>query len=59
MKTLKTQFTPSTRLEVEFISPLLLEEFEILARPATYVSFCTRSIDSRSHDISIYLALSS
>ncbi|WP_435159080.1 glutaminase domain-containing protein [Haladaptatus sp. DFWS20] len=41
-------------LEVEFISPLLLDDFEILARPATYVSFYTSSIDNQNHDISIY-----
>lgn len=41
-------------LDVEFTSPLLLDDLDLLSRPATYVTFRTRSVDDESHDISIY-----
>ena len=41
-------------LDVEFTSPLLLDDFEVLSRPATYVTFRTRSVDGDQHDASIY-----
>ena len=41
-------------LDVEFTSPLLLDDLDVLSRPATYVSFRTRSVDGESHDVSIY-----
>ncbi|SEO90028.1 protein of unknown function [Halogranum amylolyticum] len=41
-------------LEVEFTSPLLLDDFDLLSRPTTYVTFRTRAVDGEDHDISIY-----
>ncbi|MEV5027887.1 glutaminase family protein [Paenibacillus sp. LPE1-1-1.1] len=43
------------RLEVDFTTPLLLDDLELLSRPASYVTFRTQSIDGKSHDVNIYL----
>jgi hypothetical protein len=47
------------RLELTFLTPALSGDLDILSRPATYVIWTVRSIDSRSHDVSIYLDASS
>jgi hypothetical protein len=41
-------------LEVEFLSPLLTEDIDILTRPATYVTLTTKSLDGKAHDAAIY-----
>ncbi len=46
-------------LTVKFISPLLLKEMEILARPVSYISYQVKSNDGKSHDVKIYLGASS
>ena len=45
----------AVELEVVFISPLLLDDLELLSRPASYVWFRTRSLDGAPHDVRIYL----
>src|SRR5450759_5523766 len=47
------------QLEVVFISPLLLDDLELLSRPASYVWFRTHSLDSASHDVQVYLDMTS
>ena len=46
-------------LEVRFISPLLLDDLELLSRPAHYVWFSTRSLDGAPHDVQVYLDMTS
>ena len=46
-------------LEVAFLTPALSVDLEILSRPATYVIWTARSVDSRPHDVSIYFDASS
>ncbi|MFC5649894.1 glutaminase domain-containing protein [Paenibacillus solisilvae] len=41
-------------LDVRFSTPLLLDDLDVLSRPASYISLEARSIDGRSHDVSIY-----
>jgi hypothetical protein len=41
-------------LEVEFLSPLLTDDIDILTRPATYITFSLKSLDGRSHDAAVY-----
>ena len=43
-------------LRVNFLSPLLLDELEIVARPVTYVTFDTRSRDGKSHTVQVYFS---
>ena len=46
-------------LEVEFASPLLLDDLDLLSRPASYVFFRTRSLDGAFHDVRVYLDMTS
>ncbi|WP_428655023.1 glutaminase domain-containing protein [Runella sp.] len=41
-------------LDVNFLSPLLLDELEVAARPVSYVTFSTRSLDNKSHSVQVY-----
>lgn len=45
-------------LEVSFTTPLLLDELDLLSRPASYVTFRVRSLDDKSHDVKIYFDVS-
>lgn len=40
-------------LNLTFTSPLLLDELEIVARPASYITFSTTSLDKKKHDIKL------
>lgn len=42
-------------LEVKFMTPLLLDDVELLSRPVSYVTFGVRSIDGQCHDVKIYV----
>jgi hypothetical protein len=46
-------------LEVEFVSPLLLDDLELLSRPASYVYLRSRSRDGKAHDVRAYLDMTS
>jgi hypothetical protein len=46
-------------LEVRFVSPLLLDDLDLLSRPAHYVWFATRSLDGAEHEVSVYLDMTS
>ncbi|MGP4042263.1 glutaminase domain-containing protein [Gracilibacillus sp. D59] len=41
-------------LQVEFMTPLLLNNLEVLARPASYITFEVWSKDGNQHDVQIY-----
>jgi hypothetical protein len=47
------------RLDLVFLTPALAADLEILARPATYLSWSVRSVDSRPHNVAIYFDASS
>nr|WP_206291022.1 glutaminase family protein [Humisphaera borealis] len=42
-------------LTVTFLSPLVMDDMEMLARPASYVQFSVRSADQKKHDVQVYL----
>lgn len=42
-------------LELKFTTPLLLDDLDVLSRPATYVSFRVKSTDGKPHAVKIYL----
>jgi hypothetical protein len=46
-------------LEVRFVSPLLLDDLELLSRPANYIWFATHSLDGAAHDVQVYLDMTS
>lgn len=41
-------------LHVEFASPLLMDDLELLSRPVNYISYDVVSNDGQSHDVQIY-----
>ncbi len=46
-------------LEAKFISPLLLNNTEILARPVSYITYEVKSNDNKTHSVKIYFGASS
>ncbi|WP_276256628.1 glutaminase family protein [Halomontanus rarus] len=46
--------TDCVELVVEFTSPLLLDDLDVLARPASYVTVSVRSIDAHKHEVDVY-----
>ena len=45
-------------LKVKFTSPLLLDDFDVLSTPITYVQFETSSVDGGEHEVSVELMAS-
>ena len=45
-------------LKVIFTSPLLMDELEVLARPASYITFEAKSQDNRSHSVKVKFEVS-
>lgn len=39
---------------VEFLSPLLTDDINILTRPASYITYAFKSADGKTHEVSIY-----
>lgn len=42
-------------LQIEFASPLLIDDLDVLSRPVNYVTYQIRSNDGKAHDVEIYL----
>lgn len=41
-------------LQVEFVSPLLMEDLDILSRPVNYINYQVISNDGQAHDVAVY-----
>jgi hypothetical protein len=41
-------------LHVEFVSPLLMDDLDLLSRPVNYINYDVVSNDGQSHDVAIY-----
>lgn len=48
----------SVDINLEFISPLLMDDLHLLSRPVTYLNCQVVSNDSKDHDVSLYLGVS-
>ncbi|MFT3902887.1 MAG: DUF4965 domain-containing protein [Niabella sp.] len=46
-------------LKVNFTSPLLLKEVDLMARPVSYITYSVKSNDGKQHDVKVYLGASS
>ncbi|WP_421942542.1 glutaminase domain-containing protein [Pedobacter sp.] len=49
----------AVNLEVKFISPLLLNDIALTARPVSYINYTTKSNDGKAHKVDLYFAASS
>jgi len=49
----------AVNLEVKFISPLLLNDIALTARPISYINYTTKSNDGKTHKVDLYFAASS
>lgn len=59
---LKTKYTFSDgqiELEVCFVTPLILTDLELMSRPVSYISYNIKSLDSKTHNCSVYIDFSS
>lgn len=45
-------------IDLTFTSPLLMDQLEVLARPASYLTFKSAPNDGKKHDVKIWFALS-
>ena len=41
-------------LQVEFVSPLLMDDLDLLSRPVNYINYEVVSTDGQSHDVEVY-----
>ncbi|GGF38073.1 glutaminase family protein [Echinicola rosea] len=46
-------------LDVTFTSPLLMDDLDLMARPISYITTATKSTDGNSHEVEVYLGVSS
>jgi hypothetical protein len=44
----------SVDLHVEFVSPLLMDDLDLLSRPVNYINYQVVSNDEQSHDVEVY-----
>lgn len=44
-------------LKLSFTSPYLMNNLEILSRPINYISYQTKALDDKEHDVSIYFEM--
>lgn len=44
------------KLDLTFLSPLLLDELEVAARPVSYVTFDIRSQDGKAHSVQVFFS---
>lgn len=45
-------------MELNFLSPLLMDDLSLLSRPVSYINFSMKSNDGKEHDASLYLGVS-
>ena len=53
-RTLYTFKNQTVEVQLSFISPILADDIDVLARPVTYVTWDIKSIDGNRHQISVY-----
>nr|WP_090579903.1 glutaminase family protein [Paenibacillus sp. OV219] len=54
LSTVYTFEAAGVAMSVHFLTPLLLEDLDVLSRPASYVSFEVKATDGREHEVSVY-----
>jgi hypothetical protein len=54
-RTVAVMTSPEVQIRVEFMTPLLPQDMELMSRPVTYVRWEVSSLDGRQHDVTLYL----
>ncbi|MBQ8893314.1 MAG: DUF4965 domain-containing protein [Clostridia bacterium] len=58
MTTVYTFETEKVRMELSFMSPLLMDDLKLLSRPISYVSYKLTALDGKEHKIHLFFGLS-
>ena len=58
MTTVYTFKTEEIRLELSFMSPLLLDDLKLLSRPVSYISYKLTALDGKEHKIHLFFGVS-
>ena len=58
MTTVYTFKTEEIRLELSFMSPLLLDDLKLLSRPVSYISYKLTALDGKEHKIHLFFGIS-
>lgn len=45
-------------LTLDFVTPLLVDDLDLMSRPVTYLAVQARATDARRHDVSVYIDMS-
>ncbi len=53
--TVAVMASPGVEIRVEFLTPLLPQDMELMSRPVTYLSWQVKALDGRQHDVTLYL----
>ncbi len=57
-KTAYTFRAGSVDLDLDFVSPLLMDDLDLMARPVSYITAKVKSNDGKEHDVKLYLGVS-
>ena len=58
MTTIYTFETEEIRMELSFMSPLLMDDLKLLSRPVSYISYKLTALDGKEHKIHLFLGVS-
>ena len=58
-RTVYTFGNEAVELRVTFTGSLLLDDLDLMSRPASYVFYEVRSVDGKAHEVTVYLDISS
>ena len=58
-RTVYTFGNEAVELRVTFTGSLLLDDLDLMSRPASYVFYEVRSVDGQAHEVTVYLDISS
>ena len=58
LRTIYTFAAGGVRLMLQFTSPLLPEDLDLLSRPLTYISFSVQAVDGQAHVVQVFFGVS-
>lgn len=58
MTTVYTFENKEIRLELSFMSPLLMDDLKLLSRPISYISYKLTALDGKEHEVHLFIGVS-